>query len=96
MPTHTRAEAVKLALTVGGGPAAGPLRATLALVTDPLARKVGLPTAPTAMWMVRHGYRFAPPTDVPAPSTDISPGSLITEVTFVDDATLSLAGNSGC
>jgi hypothetical protein len=92
---HTKAAATKLALTVSRPPVKGPIRATLALVTDPIAVKVGLPSSPRAMWMVRHGYMLQPSFGSSySPVTKF--GTLISEVTFVDDSTLTLAGNSAC
>jgi hypothetical protein len=92
---HTQSEATKLALTVSRPPVKGPIRATLALVTDPIAVKVGLPSSPRTMWMVRHSYILqASFGSSYSPRTKF--GTLATEVTFVDDSTLTLAGNSGC
>jgi hypothetical protein len=64
-------------------------------VTDPIAVKVGLPSSPRTMWMVRHSYILqASFGSSYSPRTKF--GTLATEVTFVDDSTLTLAGNSGC
>jgi len=92
---HTEAAATKLALTVSRPPVKGPVRASLGMVTDPIAVKVGLPSAARAMWMVRHGY-ILQPTFGSSSIPGAKYGALVTEVTCVDDQTLTLAGNSGC
>jgi hypothetical protein len=51
------------------------------------------------MWLVRHDYLLTPPSGSNNPHGAPAPGIRYgrhTELTFVDDANLTLAGNTSC
>jgi hypothetical protein len=65
-----------------------------ALVTDPTAPKVGLPVGPRPMWVVDGHNVVQPQTN--GPPTVYKAGTVLRQVTLVDDATLGLGGNFAC
>jgi len=103
--THLRAtaeQALQVARTAT--PAENP-RVFPALVTNPIAVKLGLPTGPTPTWVVDGQTVVEPITQTANPGSvgaarpfpaGYKAGTVLRSITFVDDATLSLAGGELC
>lgn len=99
-PSHRSRHTAQQAIAAAGLSDRSAAGVTEALVTDPIADKVRLPSGSQPMWIIRHTYVIQPP---PAGSLGggitggkLKVGDRVTELIFIDDETLTGAGRTGC
>jgi hypothetical protein len=92
-PEHSAPAAIGVAHSDGVGPI-HVTRTFAAVVTDPLAGKLGISTGPRLMWVIV-GYIDLRPTRDGEPTSE-SPPSRRSLMTLVDDQTLKPGGSFSC